>query len=285
MVKESYADYYPFGMVMPNRFLSSTKEYRFGYQGQFAEKDAETGLDQFELREYDPRIGRWLVPDPYSQHWSPYMAMGNNPINLVDPDGGIDGDPIPGLGDNPGVTMIDEVFCTPKTNTSTISIGSLYDGNKVIQNALTWDRKFIYDRNFNYSANCKKICCSGFAELVLGKVYPQIANDIQGSAQHLFEYANKQGLRTSYPKVGDLMFFGKMVNGKFSAGHVEFVKSVNSNGFFLFGASGSTGANNATPVLKPAWKANGFSGMSDSDLNAYGGSTRFIWTPQINVKN
>ena len=74
-------------MVMPNRFLSSTKEYRFGYQGQFSEKDDETGYNHFEAREYDARIGRWLIPDPAKQHWSPYMAMGNNPVNCIDPNG------------------------------------------------------------------------------------------------------------------------------------------------------------------------------------------------------
>ncbi len=61
-------------------------EYRFGYQGNFAEKDDETGWNHFELREFDPIIGRWLVPDPKRQYWiSCYVAMGNNPINLVDP--------------------------------------------------------------------------------------------------------------------------------------------------------------------------------------------------------
>jgi len=43
-------------------------EYRYSYQGQYAEKDEETGWNHFELREYDPIIGRWLVPDPMGQH-------------------------------------------------------------------------------------------------------------------------------------------------------------------------------------------------------------------------
>src|SRR5690606_10547225 len=62
--------------------------YRYGYQGQFAEKDEETGWNHFELREYDAVIGRWMVPDPYGVHWSPYVAMNNSPMNAVDPDGG-----------------------------------------------------------------------------------------------------------------------------------------------------------------------------------------------------
>jgi RHS repeat-associated protein len=66
--------------------------YRYSYQGQFAEKDLETGWNHFELREYDPIIGRWLSPDPARQYPSPYVAYGNNPVSRVDPDGGTDGE-------------------------------------------------------------------------------------------------------------------------------------------------------------------------------------------------
>ncbi len=81
------ADYYPFGLAMPGRSWSS-EGYRFGYQGQFAEKDEETGWNAFELRMYDPVVGRWLSIDKYRQFASPYMGMGNNPIIGIDPDGG-----------------------------------------------------------------------------------------------------------------------------------------------------------------------------------------------------
>ena len=60
------------------------------HQGQ--EKDQTTGLTNFELRQYDPRIGRWYNPDPYGQHHSPYLAMSNNPVSFTDPDGGWDGE-------------------------------------------------------------------------------------------------------------------------------------------------------------------------------------------------
>lgn len=83
-----YADYYPYGMPMPGRRLTSPGNYRYGYQGQFAEEDDETGYNSFELRTYDPRIGRWLSCDPMGQYASPYVGMGNNPVNGVDPDGG-----------------------------------------------------------------------------------------------------------------------------------------------------------------------------------------------------
>lgn len=60
----------------------------YAYQG--IEKDAETNLFNFELRQYDARLGRWYNPDPMGQHHSPYLAMGNNPISRIDPNGGWD---------------------------------------------------------------------------------------------------------------------------------------------------------------------------------------------------
>lgn len=93
---QAYTDYYPFGMPMPNRNLEG--DYRYKYQGQ--EKDPETGKEAFELRLWDSRIGRWLTTDPYRQFHSPYLGMGNNPVSVIDPDGGFacidaEGNPFP----------------------------------------------------------------------------------------------------------------------------------------------------------------------------------------------
>ena len=85
---EGYTDYYPGGMAMPNRNVQGN--YRYGYQGEFAETDPETGKVAFELRLYDPRINRWLTTDPAGQYVSPYLSMGNNWVNRVDSDGGVD---------------------------------------------------------------------------------------------------------------------------------------------------------------------------------------------------
>ncbi|WP_343321641.1 RHS repeat domain-containing protein [Sphingobacterium multivorum] len=83
-----YADYYPFGMEV----RSGGVENRYGYQGLYAEKDKETGWSNFELRNYDAAIGRWLTTDPKAQYHSPYVGMGNNPVNRIDKDGGLDGE-------------------------------------------------------------------------------------------------------------------------------------------------------------------------------------------------
>ncbi|MBS9463652.1 RHS repeat-associated core domain-containing protein [Flagellimonas sp. 389] len=80
----SWSDYYPFGSPMPGRNIVGN--YRYAFQGQ--EKDPETGIEAFELRLWDSRIGRWLTTDPYGQYSSPYVGMGNDPINGIDSDGG-----------------------------------------------------------------------------------------------------------------------------------------------------------------------------------------------------
>jgi len=61
----------------------------YQYQGDYSEFDDETGWNDFELRSYDPQIGRFIQADPYNQFPSPYTGMGNDPINNVDPSGGL----------------------------------------------------------------------------------------------------------------------------------------------------------------------------------------------------
>ncbi len=87
----SYSDYYAWGMSMPGREFTTSPKFRLGYQGQ--EFEASVKMYGFALRMYDQRLSRWHATDPYEQHWSPYLAMSNNPISFVDPDGGWDGGP------------------------------------------------------------------------------------------------------------------------------------------------------------------------------------------------
>jgi len=60
----------------------------YGYQGDFSEMDDDLGWNDFELRSYDPQIGRFLQNDPYDQFASGYVGMGNDPVNNIDPSGG-----------------------------------------------------------------------------------------------------------------------------------------------------------------------------------------------------
>jgi RHS repeat-associated protein len=83
---------YAFGAPLPGlSYAVGTKRYRYGYQGQYAEHDEETGFESFQLRLYNSRVGRWMSYDPEGQYDSPYVGMGNNPVSGVDPDGGWSG--------------------------------------------------------------------------------------------------------------------------------------------------------------------------------------------------
>ena len=84
----STRNYYPYGSVAYEwKNPDFDDRYRFGYQGQFAEEDTVTGWNHFDVREWDSKIARWTAIDPALQYWSPYMGMGNDPLNQVDPDG------------------------------------------------------------------------------------------------------------------------------------------------------------------------------------------------------
>ncbi|MBK6485249.1 MAG: DUF3238 domain-containing protein [Chitinophagaceae bacterium] len=87
----SEKDYYPFGMVMPERSFSST-EYSFGFNGQ--EKDDELkgsgNSYNFTFRMYDSRLGRFLSVDPIGKnypHSSPFAFAENSPIQCIDLEG------------------------------------------------------------------------------------------------------------------------------------------------------------------------------------------------------
>lgn len=87
----SKTDYYPFGLTHSGEYISgSGSNYNYKYQEK--ELQTENNLRQYDFgsRMYDPSTGRWHVIDPKSEEFfgmSPYMAMGNNPVIAIDPDG------------------------------------------------------------------------------------------------------------------------------------------------------------------------------------------------------
>jgi RHS repeat-associated protein len=84
---EAKFDYAPFGALRAAN--SSPKEamarFRYLYTGQ--EFDLETGLYNYRSRLYESDLARFYSPDPQSEFFSPYVFVGNNPINRVDPSG------------------------------------------------------------------------------------------------------------------------------------------------------------------------------------------------------
>lgn len=91
---QTMQDYYPFGMLMPGRsyIAGSSLSYRYGFNGK--EKDDEVkgagNWQDYGMRMYDPRIGRFPSVDPLKKkypYYSPYQFSGDNPIKYIDLDG------------------------------------------------------------------------------------------------------------------------------------------------------------------------------------------------------
>ena len=81
-------NYYPFGLKHKGYNANIVSEHDWKFQGQELEESLGLNVYEFELRQYDPAIGRFMTTDPYEQFDSPYVAMGNNPVVSFDPDGG-----------------------------------------------------------------------------------------------------------------------------------------------------------------------------------------------------
>lgn len=77
--------YYPYGMTALNWTRDGELENRYNFQGK--EYENKTEWHNFHARQYDASLGRWFAVDPKNQFSSPYLAMGNNPVNGIDPDG------------------------------------------------------------------------------------------------------------------------------------------------------------------------------------------------------
>src|SRR5271165_4393957 len=83
------ADFTPYGQELAHT-STCPQNYRFtGY-----EWDSETGLDYAVNRYYNPRLGRFMTPDPAGlaavdpanpQSWNRYAYVRNNPLIAVDP--------------------------------------------------------------------------------------------------------------------------------------------------------------------------------------------------------
>lgn len=94
----TFSDYYPFGMLLPNRHGNSS-DYRYGFNGKELDDElkGEGNSYDFGARIYDPRLGRFLSTDPLWDiypAYSPYTYAANNPIKLIDVYGEGPGDPV-----------------------------------------------------------------------------------------------------------------------------------------------------------------------------------------------
>ena len=93
MAAYTIVDYYPFGMAMPGRKYEATSNYRYGFNGKENDnevKGIEGGQQDYGMRIYDPRIGKFLSVDPIAIEFpwnSAYAFAENGPISNIDLDG------------------------------------------------------------------------------------------------------------------------------------------------------------------------------------------------------
>jgi RHS repeat-associated protein len=125
-------------MIMPGRRFSAGGSYRFGFNGKEDDDEVKGDGNQqdYGMRIYDPRLGRFLSVDPISAKFpelSPYQFAGNMPIWAIDLDGL---EPLPyNEWDKSGWSSIDNFNLTEgsKSHIKVINFGDMYgDGKKYI---------------------------------------------------------------------------------------------------------------------------------------------------------
>ncbi len=86
-------------MLMSGRkYTAPSSSYRYGFNGKENDNEVkgEGNQQDYGMRVYDPRLGKFLSVDPLIAKYpwySPYHFAGNNPIRYIDLDGGEPQDP------------------------------------------------------------------------------------------------------------------------------------------------------------------------------------------------
>jgi RHS repeat-associated protein len=110
-LKLTYNQEKPLLKVVQGTFLSEEKGcavvYRYGFNGK--ENDDETGFQDYGMRQYNPKLGRFFSVDPIAHDYpqlTPYQFASNTPIVAIDLDG-LEAFFIHGTNNNPKSWAVD----------------------------------------------------------------------------------------------------------------------------------------------------------------------------------
>jgi len=77
-------------MLTPGRKFDAGSGYRYGFNGKENDKDISSGAQDYGMRIYDARIGKFLSVDPITKQYpelTPYQFASNSPNESIDLDG------------------------------------------------------------------------------------------------------------------------------------------------------------------------------------------------------
>ncbi|MCU0354673.1 MAG: hypothetical protein MUD08_13195 [Cytophagales bacterium] len=142
---------------------------------------------------YDPVIGRWLSPDPYGQYDSPYLAMGNDWANQVDPDGGWT-DPIKttvsivsGAGSGGFEVVVTATRLTAAAAPAAGAMRAVYDFVGGFANAHLSNNTTIAFTDISWHPRQKEYVSDAFS-------YGQAAGDLVSIAQGAYQFLQGMGI-------------------------------------------------------------------------------------------
>jgi len=165
----SQLNYDSFGMLLVGRSWSVGSEYRYGFNGKENDNEVkgEGNWQDYGMRMYDTRVGRFFSPDPLivnEQQYpelSSYQFAGNTPIQAVDLDGL---EPSAVLTKNsdgkyrftePAVKLMSWLSGTDEETVRNTNLkprsrpfGAPWYSSKAGGGAMTSDKKIRYTRNF-----------------------------------------------------------------------------------------------------------------------------------------
>jgi RHS repeat-associated protein len=148
-------------MMMPGRKFS-LGDYRYGFNGKENDNEVkgEGNQQDYGMRIYDPKLGRFLSLDPLTQKYpelTPYQFASNTPIQATDLDGG-EAKYVYGsfnINSHPKLEKTEWYVINGQTNWETFSAASNYN----TKTGNTSAYKFIYERS-NYYKWANKIAKS-----------------------------------------------------------------------------------------------------------------------------